>query len=88
MAVQSWRGQLDRMPPPPLAPPEGRCQMPDLLQRLTPRDQRDGLPHHGCAMSATRRVQVGLVARADVCVWHSLVVTGRLHGHLLRDLST
>jgi hypothetical protein len=74
-------------PPPPLAVRPGPCEFPALLRKLTPKDRRDGIQHN-CRIPALRRVQVGLVARADVCLWHSLVTTERLHGHLIRDLPT
>lgn len=74
-------------PPPPLAVRPGPCEFPALLRKFTSAKRRAEIQNE-CRIPAARRVQVGMTARADVCIWHSLVTTERLHGHLVRDLST
>lgn len=81
-----YRAKADTEPPAPLTT-SGRCRFAGLVERLTPRRQRRHRTFTPCYAPASRRVQVGLDERADVCLWHSLVAQEHLHAHLVRDLT-
>ena len=74
-------------PPPPLTVPAGRCKFGELLRLVAPKKVRHRASM-ACDRPSARRIQIGMSVSADVCLWHSLVTTERLHGHLVRDLST
>lgn len=73
-------------PPPPLVPTVTRCKFPELVAEIIPLRLRQNAVLHPCFETATRRVSVGLVVAADVCLWHSLVARERLGARLARDL--
>lgn len=75
-------------PPPPLIPPVGRCKFAELVAQVIPVARRRHQVLVPCFDIATRRVSVGLVVAADVCLWHSLVACHRMSGRLVRDPST
>jgi hypothetical protein len=74
-------------PPPPLVPPVGRCRFPELVAQVIPLKLRRHSVIGPCFETARRRVTVGLVIGADVCLWHSLVARERLGARLTRSLS-
>jgi hypothetical protein len=72
-------------PPAPLVPPVNRCRFPELLTQIIPYRLRQLTVLEPCFDTATRRVAVGLVVGADVCLWHSLVARERLGARLARS---
>lgn len=71
--------------PPPLAV-TGDCKFAAALRLLHAASTRHrDVPE--CFARAERRVLFGQSVRADVCLWHSLVATERMHAHLVRQPS-
>ena len=85
-AREPYRTKVETAPPGPLAV-KGPCRFVELIKRVAPERTRHR-KLHACPVTATRRVQVGLNLTANVCFWHSLVATERLHAHLIRDLGS
>lgn len=80
-SIHGHRAVVDRDRPLPMRA-AGFCQARKLTERVNPRRA----PYvKDCPNRATRRVQVGLAAPHDLCLWHSLTACEQLGGHLLRS---
>ncbi|GAA2681906.1 hypothetical protein [Actinoplanes palleronii] len=73
------------------------CANPDLMTKLAAAHGRSERYPELCEDGATRRVEITVsdlgpstwtALRADVCLWHSLVVVGQFNGRLIRVLDT